>query len=96
MLIQPHIIMESDDNFFPHKEGMPLELWRKGCLRTLARFKNGFILQRTINEGDRLFSTKKSNCIVPYIEEWPSTVRNAHFVDGFHLSVDDTMAKIGE
>ena len=26
MLIQPDIIMELDDNFFPHKEGMPLEL----------------------------------------------------------------------
>ena len=96
VLIQPDIIMELDDNFFPHKEGMPLELWRKGCLKKLARFKRGFTLQRTVNEGDRLFSTKQPNCIVPYIEEWPSIVRNAHFVDGFHLSVDDTMAKIGE
>ena len=26
MLIKPDIIMELDDNFFPHKEGMPLEL----------------------------------------------------------------------
>ena len=96
MLIQLDIIMELDDNFFPHKEGMPLELWRKGCLKKLARFKRGFTLQRTVNEGDRLFTTKQPNCIVPYIEEWPSIVRNAHFVDGFHLSIDDTMAKIEE
>ena len=39
VLIQPDIIMELDDNFFPHKEGMPLELGRKGCLKKLARFK---------------------------------------------------------
>ena len=96
VFIQPNIIMEFDDNFFRHKEGMPLKLWRKGCLKKLARFKRGFTLERTINEGDRLFSTKQPNCIVPYIEEWPSIVRNAHFVDGVHLSVDNTMAKIGE
>ena len=96
VLIQPDIIMELNDNFFLHKEGMPIELWRKGCLKKLARFKREFTLQRTVNEGDRLFTTKQPNCIVPYIEEWPSIVRNAHFVDGFHLSVDDTMAKIGE
>ena len=69
MLIQPDIIMELDDNFFPHKERMPLELWRKGWLKKLVRFKRGFTLQRTVNEGDRLFSTKQPNCIVPYIEE---------------------------
>ena len=55
VLIQPDIIMELDDNFFPHKEGMPLELWRKGCLKKLARFKRRFTLQRMVNEGDRLF-----------------------------------------
>ena len=65
-------------------------------LEKLARFKRGFILERTVNERDRLFSRKQPNCIVPYIEEWPSIVRNAHFVNDFHLSVDETMAKIGE
>ena len=75
---------------------MPLELWQKGCLKKLARFKRGFTLKRTVNEGDRFFSTKKPNCIVLYIEEWPSIVQNAHFVEGFHLSIDDTMAKIDE
>ena len=46
VLIQPDIIMELDDNFFPHKEGMPLELWQKGCLKKLARFKRRFTLQK--------------------------------------------------
>ena len=96
MLIQLDIIMELDDNFFPHKEGMPLELYRKGCLKKLARFKRRFTLERMVNEGDWLFSTKQPNCIFPYIEEWPSIVQNAHFVDGFHLSIDNTIAKIGE
>ena len=96
VLIQLDIIMELDDNFFPQKEGMPLELWQKGCLKKLAIFKRGFTLERTVNEGDRLFSTKQPNCIVPYIEEWPSIVQNAHFVKGFYLSIEDTMAKIGE
>ena len=85
MLIQLDIIMELDDNFFPHKEGMPLELWRKGCLKKLARFKRGFTLKRIINEGNRLFSTKQPNCIVPY---------EMHIL--WMTSVDDTMAKIGE
>ena len=44
VLIQPDIIMELDDNFFPHKEGMPLELRWKGCFKKLARFKRGFTL----------------------------------------------------
>ena len=61
--------MELDDNFFPHKEGMPLELWQKGCLKNLARFKRGFKLESMVNEGDQLFSTKQPNYIVPYIEE---------------------------
>ena len=69
VLIQPDIIMELDDNFFSQKEGMPLELWQKGCLKKLVRFKRRFILERTVNEGDQLFSTKQPNCIVPYIEE---------------------------
>ena len=69
VLIQSNIIMELDDNFFPHKERMLLESWQKGCLKKVARFKRGFILERTINEGDRLFNRKQPNCIFLYIEE---------------------------
>ena len=53
-------------------------------------------MRRTINQGDRLFSTKQLDCIVPYIEEWSSIVWNAHLVDGCHLSIEDTLAKIAE
>ena len=60
VLIQLNIITELDDNFFPHKEGMPLEFWRKGCLKKLARFKRRFTLERMVNEGDWLFSTLKN------------------------------------
>ena len=65
-------------------------------LEKVARFKRGFILKRTINKGDRLFNRKQPNCIVPYIEEWPSIIQNAHIVDGSHLSLENTIAKIGE
>ena len=39
VLIQPNIIMELDDNFFPHKEGMLLESWQKRCLKSLLDSK---------------------------------------------------------
>ena len=39
VLIQPNIVMELDNNFFPHKEGMPLESWRKACLKKLQGSK---------------------------------------------------------
>ena len=78
VLIQPDIVIELDDNFFLHKEGMPLESWRKACLKKVARLKRRFTIEKTVNKGDWLYDRKQPNCIVPYIEEWPSIVQNTY------------------
>ena len=53
-------------------------------------------MERIVNKRNPLFNRKQPNCIVLYIEEWSSIVQNVYLVKGCHLSIKNTLAKIGK
>jgi hypothetical protein len=91
----PNTILSLDANFLRREEGTPLELFHQGVLRKWRSYEQNFRIRRINNVDHLLNDTHKiQHLVVPYVEEWPSIVRNAHCLGDGHQSLKKILSNV--